>query len=67
MLDILHIDEATVTSEIRMAQMREEFEAQFNAPLIQMMARQQAAQQMMAGGNAPSPYPLPQGEGLRGG
>jgi len=68
MLDILDIDEATVTSEIRMAQMRAEFEAQFNAPLVQMQARQQAAQmQMMAGGNAPSPYPLPQGEGLRGG
>ena len=66
MLDILDIDEATVVSEIRMAQMQAEFEAMFNAPVTQMMAAQQAQQQMM-GGNAPSPYPLPQGEGLSGG
>lgn len=44
MLDILDIDEATVVSEIRMAQMQAEFEAMFNAPVTQMMARQQAAQ-----------------------
>lgn len=47
MLDILDIDEATVVSEIRLAQMQAEFEAQFNAPLVQMLAaqEQQAAQQ----------------------
>lgn len=46
MLDILDIDEATVVSEISMAQMQAEFEAMFNAPVTQMMAaREQQAQQ----------------------
>lgn len=52
MLDLLDIDEATVVSEVRLARWQAEFEAQFNAPVTQMMAaqeqqaRQQAAQQM---------------------
>ena len=51
MLDILDIDEATVVSEYRLAKWQAEFEAQFNAPMIEMAALQQ--QQPMAGEGKP--------------
>lgn len=46
MIDILDVDEATVSSEIRLAQMQAEFEALFNGPLIEMEMMAAAQQQM---------------------
>lgn len=45
MLDVLDIDEATVVSEYRLEKWQAEFEAQFNAPMVEMEAMRTAAQQ----------------------
>lgn len=63
MIDILDVDEATVSSEIRLAQMQAEFEALFNGPLIEMEMMAAQMQAGIEGGFPPSPQPSPIGRG----